>query len=143
MSRGDVQMSVAATTARVMVPILVALGTIVTTSALALADPNNHTLVICPLRALTGWACPLCGGLRATSDLAHGDVAGALAMNPLWVVTIPALVVAWALWLRRSSRGHRARPVPMAGWLALVGVILAFGVLRNLPFLTAWLGPVS
>ena len=64
------------------------------TLVLALVDPHEGGYPLCPLRALTGWACPACGGLRATHDLATGDIAGAWAMNPLWVVVVPFLVVA-------------------------------------------------
>ena len=37
----------------------------------------------CPFHVLTGVPCPTCGGTRALTALAHLDVAGALAMNPL------------------------------------------------------------
>ena len=36
----------------------------------------------CPLRALTGWLCPLCGGLRAAHALLHGHILEALTLNP-------------------------------------------------------------
>jgi hypothetical protein len=36
----------------------------------------------CPLRALTGLLCPLCGGLRAAHALLHGHVLEAVALNP-------------------------------------------------------------
>jgi TM2 domain-containing membrane protein YozV len=34
----------------------------------------------CPLRALTGLLCPLCGGLRAAHALLHGRVVEGVAM---------------------------------------------------------------
>jgi hypothetical protein len=45
--------------------------------------PAHLGLAICPLRAITGIACPGCGGTRALLRLSHADVAGALALNPL------------------------------------------------------------
>jgi uncharacterized protein DUF2752 len=36
----------------------------------------------CPLRALTGLLCPLCGGLRAAHALLHGRLFEAAALNP-------------------------------------------------------------
>jgi hypothetical protein len=36
----------------------------------------------CPLRALTGLLCPLCGGLRAAHALLHGQLVEALTLNP-------------------------------------------------------------
>ncbi|MHA7132847.1 DUF2752 domain-containing protein [Oerskovia turbata] len=111
------------------------------TLVLALVDPHEGGYPLCPLLALTGWACPACGGLRATHDLATGDLAGAWAMNPLWVLVAPLLVVAWGLWVRRSWRGARARPLrPWVGVVALV-VLIAFGIARNVPALVPFLGP--
>ncbi|MFJ4109275.1 DUF2752 domain-containing protein [Oerskovia enterophila] len=111
------------------------------TLVLALVDPHEGGYPLCPLLALTGWACPACGGLRATHDLATGDIAGAWAMNPLWVVVVPFLVVAWVLWLRRAWTGTRARAVPAwAGVVALV-VLVGFGVARNIPAMVPFLGP--
>ncbi|WP_069386726.1 DUF2752 domain-containing protein [Cellulosimicrobium cellulans] len=108
----------------------------------ALVDPHRpgHYLT-CPLLALTGLACPGCGGLRATHDLARLDVAGAWAANPLWVLVAPLIVALWAVWLVRAWRG-RPGPRLRAGvaWAGLA-VVVAFGVLRNVPALTGWLGP--
>src|SRR4029453_6926401 len=51
---------------------------------------------VCLFKALTGLPCPACGSTRAVAHLAHADVAGALAMNPL--TTVAAVVVAaWAV----------------------------------------------
>ena len=109
-----------------------------------LVDPNRpgHYLT-CPLLALTGLACPGCGGLRATHDLVRLDLAGAWAMNPLWVVAAPLLVGLWAVWLARSWAGRAGpRVPPAAAWTGLV-VLVLFGVLRNVPALAGWLGPVA
>lgn len=116
----------------------VAAGTVL----LALVDPHQGGYPLCPLLALTGWACPACGGLRATHDLATGDLAGAWAMNPLWVLVVPFLVVAWALWVRRAWRGTTARAVPP--WVGVVGlvVLVGFGIARNVPVMAPFLGPV-
>ena len=59
---------------------------------LYLYDPAVSALYpSCPLRALTGLLCPLCGGLRAAHALLHGRVVEAVALNPF-------LFVAAALW---------------------------------------------
>ncbi|MFD6164976.1 DUF2752 domain-containing protein [Oerskovia sp. NPDC060287] len=122
-------------------PLVLGAGVAGATLVLALVDPHEGGYPLCPLLALTGWACPACGGLRATHDLATGDLAGAWAMNPLWVVVVPFLVVAWALWVRRAWLGTRARAVPAwTGVVALV-VLMAFGVARNIPALVPLLGP--
>ena len=97
----------------------------------------------CPLLELTGLACPLCGGLRATHDLAHLDLAGAWSANALWTVTAPVVVVVWLAWLVAAARGRPFRGLSRtAGWVTL-GVALTFFVARNLPglqqYLTPWL----
>lgn len=79
----------------------------------------------CPFHALTGLHCPGCGTLRALHRLAHGDVGGALAMNPLLFVGLPAMAVLLA-WPRLAR--HRAVP------LACLIVLLTYAVLRNLPW---------
>jgi hypothetical protein len=112
------------------------------TVVLALRDPHTTgSYGVCPLYALTGLWCPACGGLRATHDLAHGDVAGAWSMNPLWVVAIPLVVALWGRLVVRRAQGRAVRPAP--AWLAwaTLAVILAFGILRNVPALAPWLAP--
>ncbi len=96
---------------------------------------------ICPSVLLLGVSCPGCGGLRATHDLVTGDLAGAWQANPLWVLVVPLLVLAWASWTRRRWRGLPSGVPP--AWLAwtLLVVVLLFAVLRNVPALTPYLGP--
>ncbi|QCB93470.1 DUF2752 domain-containing protein [Cellulomonas shaoxiangyii] len=96
---------------------------------------------ICPSVLLLGVSCPGCGGLRATHDLLTGDLVGAWQANPLWVVVAPLLLVAWAAWTRRRWRGAPpAAPPAQLAWVLLVAVVL-FGVLRNVPALSPYLGP--
>ena len=114
------------------------------TAYVGAVDPNRPGhYVTCPLLALTGLAGPGCGGLRATHDLVHLDLAAAWSMNPLWVVVAPLLVVLWGLWLVRAWRGRPAPRVPAGvAWTSLA-VLVLFGVLRNVPALVPWLGPVA
>jgi hypothetical protein len=97
----------------------------VATVYVALVDPNRpgHYLA-CPIYLLTGHYCAGCGALRATHDLAHGDLAGAWAMNPLWVLVVPLLVAAWLRWTARSWRGtaaaSRAPAAPRNVWVPWV-----------------------
>lgn len=116
--------------------------TVAATVLLALRDPHTTgSYGVCPLYALTGLWCPACGGLRATHDLAHGDVAGAWSMNPLWVLLVPLVVALWGRLVVRRAQGRAVRPAP--AWLAwsTLAVILAFGILRNVPALAPWLAP--
>lgn len=120
----------------------------VATAYVAVVDPNlpGH-YAVCPLYLLTGHYCAGCGALRATHDLAHGDLAGAWAMNPVWVVVVPLLVVGWLRWTARCWRGQAttstappAQRVVWVPWVALA-VTACFTVLRNVPALEPWLAP--
>lgn len=128
--------------ARVRPPLAVAAGAGAAAAALLLHSPSRSgAWGFCPLYALTGLYCPLCGGLRATEDLLRGRVAAAWAMNPLWVLATGPVALAWAAWLRRRVLDRPARRVPAwVGW-ALLAVVLAFGVARNVPAAHLLLGP--
>lgn len=91
----------------------------------------------CPTAFLTGYACPLCGGMRAVNDLTHADLVGAFHSNALFVVTLPVLLAWWLLTVRDRWRGSPrpgAWPVNDARVLRVVIVLAAvFTVVRNLP----------
>ncbi len=138
-----------ATARRVGPPLLTAGGIGLATLALHARDPHQQgSWGLCPLKFLTGWDCPGCGGLRAVNDLTNFDLAGAASSNLLFVLAIPLLILAWAWWLRRSWQGDQhGDPSPRSrglrntslvwGQLAL-GLIAVFTVVRNLP-MGAWL----
>ncbi|ASR54467.1 DUF2752 domain-containing protein [Cellulomonas sp. PSBB021] len=119
-------------------PALAAGVVLVGTAAVALRDPHvSGSYGYCPLYAATGLFCPACGGLRATHDLAHGDLAAAWSMNPLWVALVPVVVALWVWWAVRVARGRAAPLLPSwSAWLFLT-LLAVFGVLRNLPGLEA------
>ena len=82
----------------------------------------------CPFKALTGWNCPGCGGLRMTHDLLHGDFAAAIVDNVFLLVGLPML----AVWLLvRWRRGEALMPKPAA--LVVVIAAVTWTVVRNLP----------
>ena len=75
-----------------------------TVAAVPLAGVWSPRLPTCPFRSLTGVACPSCGATRALESLVVGDVAAALAWNPLFVVGIGLFVAGGLLapvWQRR------------------------------------------
>jgi hypothetical protein len=115
----------------------------VATLALQLRDPHQHaSWGLCPFKAVTGWDCPACGGLRAVNDLGHGQLVDAAHSNLLLVASLPVVVLLWALWLRRSWTGAPPRRMPRSAVrpLVLVGtaVAIAFTVYRNTPWGSAW-----
>lgn len=125
-------------------PLLTGAAVAAATVLVAVRDPHvRGSYGLCPMLELVGLACPLCGGLRATHDLAHLDLVGAWSANALWTVTAPVVVVLWLSWLVSAARGRPVRGLSgTAGWVTL-GVALAFFVVRNLPglqpYLTPWL----
>ncbi len=53
--------------------------------------------VLCTFRRLTGYPCPGCGTTRVGLGVLRGDIAGALAANPLVFVICAAAVLLLAL----------------------------------------------
>jgi Protein of unknown function (DUF2752) len=90
---------------------------------IGVVDPHDtHSAYpLCPFKWLTGWNCPLCGGLRMTHDLLHGH-------NVFLLLGIP-LLAGWMLLRRRQ--GHASLPVP--AMVAIAVAAAAWTVLRNLP----------
>ncbi len=90
----------------------------------------------CPLHALTGLWCPLCGLTRGTHELLTGHPAQALGYNVFTPVVLLAIIVGWWFWLRAAS-GRPTRPlverVPGSFMNALPVLLIGFSVLRNLP----------
>lgn len=89
----------------------------------------------CPLLYYTGVYCPGCGGLRGAHALAHGDLGTAIGCNAAAVAGYAVFAVVWTLWFTRALRGRRFDPaLPPSALYALCGLLLAFTVVRNLPF---------
>lgn len=91
----------------------------------------------CAFRQLTGLNCPGCGGTRAFFALVHGDLLRSLHYNPLTLL----LLLGLCLWLLRSTirivlpRHEETNLVVserLIWWVA--GLVVLFGVLRNLPW---------
>ena len=127
---------------RLRAPLGVATAVGLATVGLLLRDPHRHgSWGLCPFKAITGWDCPLCGGLRAVDDLGSARVVDAVHSNLLFVATLPLVAVVWAAWLRDSWTGG-SRPVPPAVVRPLLVtalvVTVAFTVLRNTPWGAAW-----
>jgi hypothetical protein len=112
-------------------------------ATLLIVDPNQPGhYPTCPFLATTGWYCPGCGSLRAVHDLLHGDLAGALARNPMMVLALPYLLLAAVTWLLRATGRPAPRSTSLPAWVIwlILGGVIAFGVLRNLAGWT-WLSP--
>jgi len=104
-------------------------GTIAAGTAFVFAALNPLSWRVfprCVLHSVTGWYCPGCGTTRALVQAAHGHWLAALRLNALTLVALPVIGVLWV-----TGRLDRLKPT----WIwALLVVIVAFGVLRNLPW---------
>ncbi len=102
-------------------------------------DPTGNVwFPKCPLRMLTGFECPGCGAQRAVHCLLRFDIPGALSHNVLLVLSIPYLVTGFVFDMRRSVgenavRWRKRLFGTTAIWI-IFAVIVAFWILRNIPF---------
>ena len=95
-----------------------------------LGDPHRPGFLFpaCPFKALTGWNCPGCGGLRMTHDVLHGDFAAAVVDNVFLLVGLP-LLAAWLL-----VRWRRGQPLmPKLAIVVIAVAAITWTVVRNLP----------
>lgn len=110
-------------------------GALAGIGVLFLFDPSSHAFYPrCWLYLATGWQCPGCGVLRATHALLHGRVMEALHLNPLFVILVPVagwIMLEWLISGGRSVGRLFGNWKPAWTWW-LLGVVVAFGVLRNL-----------
>ena len=100
-------------------------------------DPTQTAIFpVCPLYKITGFACPGCGLTRGLHALLHGDVLTALDYNaliPLYLLFFSYLVASLLSIAFRGSGIVRLDRNLYLLWV-MIGVMLLFGVLRNLPF---------
>ncbi len=119
----------------------VGLGLLMLVAALVLmffkGPSGGGVLPSCVFHEITGLHCAGCGMTRATNELIHGRVASAMDYNPAGVVALP-LVVGWVVlmvppWVfgKRGPRWLMPSAKPL--WV-LLGLVVAYWILRNLPW---------
>ena len=100
-------------------------------------DPTSAGFFpVCPLYAMTGYACPGCGLTRGFHALFHGDVVTALDYNAMLPFFAALLGLGFVAMVYYAVSGRRLpfRPIhPTALWVFFV-LLLVFGVVRNLPW---------
>ncbi|MBW3589575.1 MAG: DUF2752 domain-containing protein [Actinobacteria bacterium] len=78
-------------------------------AGLVLAWTSLKVPWICPLRALTGVPCPLCGMTTGTVAFLRGDLSGSLAAAPLSIAVVPATVAGIAIAVWNFIKGSKPR----------------------------------
>lgn len=98
---------------------------------------GNGLLPGCLFHRLTGFDCPGCGMTRATHAALHGRLGEAIRFNPLGVIVLPVVLVISAVqipaWLRDRPLPIRFKVSQRGVWW-IVGVVMGYWVLRNIPF---------
>ncbi len=85
--------------------------------------------IACPIRAVTGLACPGCGISHLFMDLLHLDVVSAVQQN----MAVAVLMVLWGLYGILRLFCHPPKAVFNGLTLFSILFLLAFGILRNIP----------
>jgi hypothetical protein len=80
----------------------------------AISATGVHPALVCPLRALTGVPCPLCGMTTSVEATLQGDPGAAVAANPAGLVAVAAAVLVLFVRLPRIVL-PRALPVGVLG----------------------------
>ncbi len=97
-----------------------------------LVDPSSVVfLPRCPLYTMTGIYCPGCGATRALHALLRGHWLAALRLNALFTLSLPGLGIFGLYRWTKSDREAEAWK-PQWTWV-LLGMLVTFGVLRNIP----------
>ena len=100
---------------------------------------NGGSGLTCPFYRLTGLYCPGCGSGRAVQALYHGHLIKAVRYNILLpVLGLPSLAVLTHEYLRVVFPALKLRPVyvSQAAVKAVIVIVIAFWVLRNVPALS-------
>jgi hypothetical protein len=98
-------------------------------------NPAEHGFYpSCLFYKTTGLLCPGCGTLRAVHQLLHGQIEAAFRFNALIISSLPlvALGCVQAMRYRAAKKPGLAWIRPNLLWAGMV-ILIAFGILRNLP----------
>ena len=90
----------------------------------------------CTLHNLTGLNCPGCGMTRAAYAMLQGRLGDAFRLNPLGMILLPVASVGLGIelinWAREKPLPFRIKIGARGVWI-LIGIIIGFGILRNIP----------
>ena len=108
------------------VALVLAWGGLVAT-AVYLEQRSGYEVSLCLFRRITGYPCLTCGSTRAVLSLGAGDLAQALAHNPLvmLVLTLVTLSLILRLALGRELRLALPPPLRRLSWVLVFAAALA------------------
>lgn len=120
-------------TTRAIPLVLVGVAGAAMSALVYLRDPHvpGSWLGECPLVYLTGLACPLCGGLRGTWSLLHGDVAASIGENPLVLLLFAFAIGYLALWGSAIMRNRPTPRIPVFVMVILAVAVVSWSVWAN------------
>ncbi|MER5640888.1 DUF2752 domain-containing protein [Kitasatospora sp. NPDC002227] len=121
---------------RLVRPVAALAAVAVPTLYVAGVDPNQPGhYPTCPFLQATGWWCPGCGGLRAVHAMSHGQLTTAGHDNVLVLALAVLAGLYWVMWFWAALTNTAPPKLRTSGrqWAALLLVLLAFTVFRNLP----------
>lgn len=113
-----------------------AIGTLVSVASYCVFYRFTGVGFVCPWHALTGLNCPGCGLTRLLESLLFGDFYQAFRYNPLLFILLPFGICLGMDNILAAKRGRRKviQRIPNAVWVGLVVVVVAYGLMRNLPW---------
>lgn len=122
---------------------LIVSGCVAGLAVLFLFDPAlNSFYPGCMFHRVTGLNCPGCGSLRAMHQLLHGHLSAAFRFNPLLVISLPVAGYFFLQYILRRAMKRPAVAIRLFHIWLLAGSIVAFGILRNVPWpALAWVSP--
>ena len=88
----------------------------------------------CPIFYYFHILCPGCGTTRALTALLHGEIIGALHLNPLTTLLTPIAIIYMTIYCRGVFKNQPFRwpqPSPWATYATLAAAFL-FSIVRNL-----------
>lgn len=99
----------------------------------------------CPFHKITGFYCPGCGITRCVLSLLQRDFYVAFRYNPLVFILLPFILFyfGYQLYLYITNQKDQIiHRIPRWVWYLLIGIVLLFGILRNIPAFS-FLAPLS